>query len=626
MHTSKSPANDVYVDRLFTELDPSKNRDREQPQPMPLRNFYNRNAFVVIGDPGAGKTESFKKAAKGEVNAQYTTVRNFLNLKLKRFQDKTLFLDALDEMRSRSEDGMTVIDRVQARLDELDRPRFRLSCRAQDWYGDSDINSLATVAPDRKLVVLKIEPLGITEIKKIVSAIGADPQGFIEEAKNKGVYSLLDNPLTLKMILKVVGQGQWPKTRSELFKKATEILSKEENKDHRRSRRTTILPEQLFTAAGYLSTVILCAGLKGVALEEGAADSDFISTKYLGYEFEHLDLAARSRLFSSQGAERVSPRHRAIAEYLAAEYLSSRISDGLPIKRIISLITGYDGGTLSDLRGVYAWLICFCNQHAYSLISIDPLDLFHNGDIFLLTPSDKRQLIYSSVDVVQQNRMSYDEIRDSKYIGSLASPEMESVFREILEDKNQPPVALDIVIKAIYQGRSFPSLGNLLLRLARDDFFQDTLRLYALETFERICPEKKEDLRALLDDIHAGHVQDTDCSLRGMLLGFLYPEVVGPDEIAKYLIEEPSRHINEYTMWVGHNFVPATPSADIPKLIDMIDHGSIKVGRRHRHIRERLIGSLLLKGLDYIGDSISPERLYRWLGLSLDKYDRVALN
>lgn len=617
----KNPS--IIVERRFTEAKSGQSQEYRPPQPLSA--FFNRQAFVVLGDPGSGKTTSFKQAAMAEPAALYVTVRDFLALGVERYRGMTIYLDALDEMRGRAEDGRTVLDQLRGRLDELGCPRFRLSCRAADWYGSSDAAGLAGVSSDGTLAVLNLEPLYEEDIRQIVAAKGCDPRQFLDEARNRGVFELLENPQTLLMFLEVVGdQGLWPRTRAELFQKTTEILVRESNEEHRRSVRTKADPNDLFSASGYLFAAILCGGTEGVALDEGAAGDSFISIQALGGKTPALlSEAARRRLFTAQGPERMVPIHRTVAEYLAANYLCTRVREGLPLNRVLSLVTGHDGGTLSDLRGVFAWLVCLCLQHAESLIPIDPLGVVLYGDVSLLPLSCRRLLLERFQTLSQENPWFRAENHADRPFGALASPEMEPIFRQVLEDPTQHPVAVSCVIDAIRFGYPLPSLGDHLLDLARDGSRLEFLRVDALKAFGSVCAERVSELRGLLEDVHCGRVDDVHCRLRGVLLRRLYPGVVGPAEVNKYLVEEPKSFLGEYSRWLLDEVAATTPPEDIPKLLDSIASCNAEIDKRRRYSYRRFIGKLLYLGLSLFGESLSPERLYAWLGVSLDKYWKV---
>lgn len=608
----------LIVERQFTEIILTPG---QEPQPAKtLYSFLEKNALVVLGDPGAGKTTSFEQAARNEAGAIYVTVRDFLTLNIQRYQNKILFLDALDEIRGRTNDGRTVIDQLRSRLDELGCPSFRLSCRAADWYGSTDAQKLADVSPDKTLTVLQIEPLGETEIAQIVSERGIDHKKFVDEAKSRDVYSLLENPQTLLMLLDVVRQGKWPDSRAELYRRAVEVLIKENNEEHRRFPQTKIAPVDLIKTAGYLSAIILCGGFEGVAIDESAEGNSYISIKTLGWPIENLSETVRRRLFRTQSSDRVVLVHRIVAEYLAAKYLSERIHEGLPLKRVLSLITGYDGGSLADLRGLFAWLACLSPQHDTKMIRIDPLGIVLYGDASLLPPANKRLLIESLVIVANENPWFRSGGYSSKPFGALASSEMELIFRTVLEDRSQHPVAVSCVIDAIRHGHPLPSLGDMLLAIVRDDSRPEFLREDALEAFMRICKDRTTDLLALLNDIHNSRTQDQNCELRANLLRSLYPNIIGPSDIVQYIVQEPESYIGDYSMWLRYELCKATQVRDIPILLDMVAANKVEIDRRRRHSYQEFVGKLLIEGLTNHGEQVSPSRLYNWLGVTLDRH------
>jgi hypothetical protein len=133
----------LLVSRQFSQIYPIPDNDALAPKPLSA--FFHLPALVILGDPGMGKTEAFKLAEKEEDNAKFITVRDFL-VPLIECTGKTLYLDAMDEMRAGSSDGRTTLDAIRNRIAKLGKPHFRLSCRAMDWFGASDQEALKAVS------------------------------------------------------------------------------------------------------------------------------------------------------------------------------------------------------------------------------------------------------------------------------------------------------------------------------------------------------------------------------------------------------------------------------------------------------------------------------------------------
>ena len=411
----------AFVERKFLQHIPEP--DVTTNESKPFFDYWCHDALVVLGDPGAGKTTCFKKAASEEPNAEYVTVRNLLTLKSRSYPGKTLYLDGLDEQRSKSKDGTTILDDLRQRLDELGSPRFRLSCRSADWYGSSDLENLSEVAPSDSIAVISLEPLSKDDIITIAAEHVPSSQEFLKEASKRGIDELLTNPQTLDLILTVVKTNDWPSSRMELFEKACEILLHEENDEHSRAHRDADT-KSLVEAAGYLCTVILCSGLEGVALSRKNSCDDYPYLTEFGQRPEVLRLAAQQRLFKGAGPEQRQPLHRTMAEFLAAKHLKHLIDGGLPVGRVLSLLTGFDGGTLSDLRGIYAWLVCLYPQLAPTLIPVDPLGIILYGDAVPLPPSTKRVILANLQSLAKRHPWFHPGWQNSVSFGSLACLEL----------------------------------------------------------------------------------------------------------------------------------------------------------------------------------------------------------
>ena len=391
----------VIVDRFFSQLQPEP--DEHESAPQPLSNYYSHPAIVILGDPGSGKSTSFSESAATEPNAMFVSIRDFLHLQTDQWEGKTLYLDALDEQRTKSEDGRGALDRIRGKLDFLKRPRYRLSCRAADWYGGSETERLSAVSPDGKVLVLRLEPLSDADIITIAGDKLADSTDFYNQAQRRGIDSLLRNPQTLKLIIAEVEGGVWPATRADLYQKACERLLQETNSEHVRGTTPYIPMSRLMTAAGYLCAVHLCGGTKGHALNPGDADDAFPYIGELHGDQEAITSSVRQRAFRGDGPGCITPIHRTVAEYLSAHFFAQHLRASYPMKRVLALLTGYDGGTLSELRGIYAWLACLCEEEAATLIRRDPLGLVLYGDASILSTSGKQMLIDCLHDLAIKN-------------------------------------------------------------------------------------------------------------------------------------------------------------------------------------------------------------------------------
>ena len=72
--------------------------------------------------------------------------------------------------------------------------------------------------------------------------------------------------------------------------------------------------------------------------------------------------------------------HRQIAEFLAAQYISGLLDKGLPLERILALVTGFDGELVPSFRNFVSWLAVHNKQARKRLSQLNPSGLIYDGD------------------------------------------------------------------------------------------------------------------------------------------------------------------------------------------------------------------------------------------------------
>ena len=388
--------------RTCTEI-PRDDPGRESPPcSRPLDAFRGTPAYVLLGDPGSGKTTSFEveRQALGD-EAHLVAARDFITFDPGRhpeWQGKTLFVDGLDEVRAGGGDAREPLDRIRRHLDDLGRPPFRLSCREADWLGANDRTHLTGVSPHAGLTVLRLDPLTDDDVERILSARAGihDPGAFMRTARKRGVAGFLANPQCLSMLADVVADGGgWPKSRGGLFKEACLRMLREHNEEHvaaaARSSPPAVAGDDLLDVAGRLCAVLLLSGSAGYALEERSEADDYPALDRCGGEYAVSGRqVVATKLFTGAGHGRFRPVHRHVAEFLGARHLAGLVRGegrrgtarrcGVPARRILALVTGHDGGVFTEFRGLGAWLAALCPDARSDLIERDPIGVTLYGD------------------------------------------------------------------------------------------------------------------------------------------------------------------------------------------------------------------------------------------------------
>lgn len=596
-------------------------------------------AYVLLGDPGAGKTESFKKEAE-ESGGKYIRARDFATFEPgTECQGSTLFIDGLDEMRADGGDGRTPLDHIRKHLERLGRPQFRLSCREADWLGASDSEALKHVSPNGEIIALHLDPLSNTDIAEILKHKSgvSDPEAFMHQAQEHGLDELLRNPQTLNLLVEAVGDKAWPKSRSEIYAMACNKLVGEKNPEHRQARREKAIPtESLLDAAGYMCAVQLLSGIAGYSLDEESSDAQHYCWKDLKEHCLPLLAALKTNLFQSDGEELRIPVHRSVAEFLGARYLATHIeNDGLPFGRVLALMTGEDGGVVADLRGLGAWLSVHCRSGRNALIERDPVGVVLYGDVRNFPVQDKLHVIEAWKREAQHYPWFVSERWSSSSsnaaIGALCTKDMETALREILTSPSREEAAqalLDSMLDAICHGERMPSLADTLEGIVRDGSYWPTVSKSAIAALLYVVPDDHSRLLKLAQDIRAGLVEDSEDDFLGTLLPHLYPHAISVAEIFSYLHPEKSeRHTGSYSMFWSYGLPKATEKNDLPLLLDKL----AEIRPALRNILEdyrtnRMAGKLLVRGLEEHGDGITNERLYLWLGVGLDEHEHPRLD
>jgi hypothetical protein len=593
-----------------------------------LGDLRSRVAYVLLGDPGSGKTQSFKAEAAA-CNGLYVSARDFLTLTFPTSaRGKPIFIDGLDESRAGEGDGRTPLDRIRQRLDALDRPHFRLSCREADWLGASDRHALAAVALAGEVSVLHLDQLTRDQVRDILAHHPSinDPDEFLKHAEDRGLGALLHNPQTLSLLVEAVKGNAWPSTRQETFQLACEKLAAELNEEHRSATRGKV-PDtsSLLHAAGGLCAILLLADVSGFT-ETGEGKAGIVALRDIAC-FRNLPLAhaLKTRLFVGIGEEKFTPVHRSVAEYLAARFLTQVIQNGLSIGRVVSLMTAADGGTVAGLRGLNAWLSVHHPPSRRRLIEIDPLGSVLYGDTRLFSVEDKVALLAALHGLARQYAGFRWQDWSAKPFGALATADMVEHLRSILSSPSREEshqAFLDCVLDAVRYGDPLPQLRDELRDAVMDATRWPAIRSDALTAYMHVSGSDTEELRRIAEDIRDGRIEDPEDEMLGRLLHKLFPHTIKAEDVYSYMHRPKNNHLigTYYTFW-SRGISESAKYSDIPILLDALVAKKPAVLENHTDLKMRdMVGNLLKRGVRDHGESVTDERLYRWLGAAVDKH------
>ena len=616
-----------FVERTCTEVEDGTDGTREG-ESRPLAEFRGCSAYVLLGAPGSGKTDAFDHEAEKPASCD---ARDFIRLDQERWTGiPTLFIDGLDEVRAGTIDGQSPLDAIRGRLDKLGRPRFRLSCREADWFCTADRKRLESVSPDGAVKVLRLDPLSEDNIRDILDDEGVkDVDAFIDEARDRGLEALLSNPQTLKLLAAAVADGIWPATRTDTFEAACRTLIRELNKEHLQAVRQRADSEMLRTA-GHLCAVQLLSGRAGYRLPLGADNGDdYIDLRDIREPSQETFLATLHTKVFDVTDGLATPIHRHIAEFLAGRYLSARIEDGLPVRRVLALLAG-DGRTVSGLRGLAAWLAAHSQTARQDVIEHDPLGTVLYGDVKMFSVDEKRRLLDLLERDAERDPRVFATMHDldSRWEG-LATPDMEHAFREILTatggSQGRQTVAF-AVLRSLERGAVIPRLTPMLLDLVRHSQSWPSVREAALEAYIQQSNNGEDaadhELTTLLADVYAVSVTDPDDQLLGLLLMRLFPDTLPPAQVGRFLRERKRQRLIGSYFYFWEDFLAERSTDDqfaaaLDSIVEPRGHGALTVadGESSSFWLREVPGNLLAGYLKR-SPTVSQEQLFGWLGLA----------
>ncbi len=622
------------VARTCTEFEVDRPPGRVKP--FSLDELRDVGAYVLVGAPGAGKTTLFMREAS-ETGGVFESARDFMTLRNRpEWRERTLFIDALDEQRTGSSDPTPPLDSIRSKLDELDRPSFRISCRDADWLGTSDRDHLKQVSPDGSVRVFHLDPLDQDGVLGILAEIlrTGTTERFVREARDRGIERLLENPLTLKLLARATESGGWPLFRAETYLRACASLAQEHNTEHQAKSTDRPGEEALLEATGNLCAIQILTGRDGFS-RRPAEDSG----RYIPWT-DAATYSLQSRVFESIGADRMAPVHRHVAEFLAGRYLANKVSTGTPVSRVLALATGYDGHVVTDLQGTTAWLAAHCKESRAPVMERDPVGTLLYGDISGFSIEEKISLVWAMARHLERHTGLEDlfHSRNSR-LGDLASPEMADSFRDLLGGSDEDSTdrrAILVVLRALQVGSEVPGLADAALKLVREQGRHPQVRSEALDAYVRqgrSIESHASVLLRLLEDVWQGRVPDSEDELLGQLLAALYPEPLGAAQAVSYLRSPRNRRLGG-AYWRFWNFRIAEET-DMQRIAELLDAFVDKAASIRSEFEGRwferfgpvvstirhLPPSLLARYLESLDSEAEPSRLRAWLEVTAQVAD-----
>ena len=624
----------VYVKRIVSLIAPESDIRFGQ-EGLSLSDFESDPGYVVLGEPGMGKSMEFKMETSRIGAISPVPARRFIRGKPENhpeWKNGPIFIDGLDEARAVGQDPRKVIDKIIAQLEALDTPQFRLSCRSGSWLGIGDQVELDSLSDSRSTPILQLNPLNHGDVRQILSQRCDDVDTFIMQTHEHRMESFLSNPQLLDLLIESVRTNGWPDSPRAMFEHACRKLLIEQNREHRDAHSAYSQPfsNAVLNAAGQLSALILIAGKDGCEIINTGASNILSLDNIEDQDRTLLRTAFDSKLFGGSTSCR-APIHRLFAEYLGARYLNDKIQRGLSIRRLFALLMGYDGIPFPDLQGLTGWLAALNPKARAILIHADPIAVAFNGDASSFESEERRQLLESL-----ERNIGFGHIWPSATaLGALAGNQGMSIIQKLVDSqirsKNRQKLVY-MLLRGISQrslttyaeNEQFSAVHSeadceTLSEIIYNSSWTSSVRCEAIRALNKILtcsPDRGPILRRLIKDLDENSLSDHGNDLRGTVLYLLYPGELHAEEVWNHLTTRsiPYRYDSHLEFW--STIVERSQEEQIQKLLDSLcNRASEVMPKLASHRLADAVLTLLARGLDLFGDELSIQELYRWFDL-----------
>lgn len=625
-----------------------------------LSDFQSASGYVLLGEPGSGKSTAFEHETRIDGNGVGVTARRFIRRSIDAHPEwgrRTLFIDGLDEVRAQGGDPREPLYELLCRLERLGKPTFRLSCRDEFWLGRNDIRELSTVVDGDDLCLLRLDPLTGQDAYRILADLGApDPEGFLQNAVGSGLGAFLQNPLLLRILAKAQSPGAWLDGQLATFERACEELARETNQEHLNARDgSPFANDDVVLAAGRLCAILLLTGRSGWS-RRGPGDDDCPAVSEAGQNQPLFKVALDTRLFVGTAETGRRPRHRRIAEFLAAKYLDHAIRERqLPATRVLALMRGAHGVVTPDLRGTAVWLAAWNPDCRRPLIESDPVGVAFHGDAGRFSRDDTG-LLLSGLERQLQHQSEWAS--PASLAALMASPACDMLWDMLRSPgrSNTRQRLVEVLLRGLaatplsgsrLRGAGWsstaPKASEILPAVVRDDGWHFSVRQQALVALIHLLGEEADGPSILIDllrEIVEGRLpEDGGRKLRSELLTWLYPRHIAADQVWDCAMRV--RHVDERSrddapawtvpgnkakkFWTEHLVHKSAPE-DVRTLLDTLAARAEQlIPLLARNDAESVVLRLLAVGVELFGEEIEVAELYEWFGLVEAHHERTEL-
>ena len=604
----------------------------------PFEAISETSCLALLGEPGIGKSytlESVQKAMEAQVAEDDTKVLN-LNLRSYGSEDRLvralfengtfgdwqngdyrlyIFLDSLDECLLRIDTVATLL------VDELkrfpvNRLSLRIACRTADWPNNLE-EGLKELWGEEAFRAYELAPLRKQDVIEAAQVNSLDSEAFMEAVSAAAAVPFAIKPVSLEFLINTYRRQQrLPSSQVELYLEGCRLLCEDTNEDRHAARLTGDLStDQRLRVAARIAAVTLLSNRdaiwKGLDLGE-VQDEDIVLKKLAGGTEQanedafpvtetSIQEVLNTGLFSSRGSQCMGWAHQTYAEYLAAHYLSSKMTND----QIMSLLTHPDdpeGRLVPQLRSTAAWLVNLEPGRFFQDLMKADAEVLLYCDLSTVDEGNKRALVDTLLSLYDEEKLLDDDWGLYEQYEKLHHPNLAGQLKPYICDPTKGFLVRRVAIN-IAEACKLQTLQDDLLEVALDNSQRLETRIEAACAVACVGDETvRAKLKPLATD---GGDNDTRDQLKGYALRAVWPNLITVEELFSVLTPPKAKNFfGAYSSFLSKDLVPSLQEADLSIALQWADKeeslnrdADLKGESPHRDItlHEGVIGEIMLK-------------------------------
>ena len=384
--------------------------------------------------------------------------------------------------------------------------------------------------------MLQIQPLNRKQVRVFAAARGAHAaEDFIEAIDRQFAWEFARRPIDVVDLLNYWKSNKRLGSLSELLDFSVERKLRPAERDV----TDPLSPARAREGANALAAASILGRQLNFSVPDAAALIDNAlevrACLPVDWKSEEIRSLLLRPIFDAASYGRIRFHHRRVGEYLAAEWLATRMANACPTAELEHILFGGSSAPIvrPTLAPVAAWL-CLGNQPWNEIVrewiaTRSPHIHLQHGDAQALPIEYTRRILTEIVrKATGRNRVWLESSPES--LTRLARPELASDFSHVIQDRS---IAQDIrteILQAVEHGGVRDCIPSALAVIRSNDE-SETLKVYAAAVIRRLGDnESRRELAAT-----ASAWDSVPNTLLGIICQAIYPAVVDTGALVELL-------------------------------------------------------------------------------------------